>query len=1772
MAKAKSSASSATRKKHAAKAAKKAGGGDDDEVPQPPQGQGKGGQQSLQRGQKKGKKDKKDRFAPKVKVYVPPPPPPKGQPDPVDLYLLGQGKHTDPELVVVLRRLMKKDEATLAKGVEGFEQWITETIRRYWDKEGEEWERELREESVVDCMAVWAHHFPRLALHPSRRLRLQVHTLHVLLTATTVTRQAQPPLVQQTRDALLAPLWTDRAEYVGAWAVASWDTDRAVRREARRSWEGVQRVLRPAEVEGEEQADEEAEERPALDLAEQGEPIAGFALSLILGGASSGTDTPGGAPSAPAEIEDPAFLRTSALLALSYLLGTLPAPLALSENTLIALTSGEFWSLVERASEDPRRSGMAGEQPAMVRRAAYEVLGALVGRKEELLLSGEKDAEKEGEEEQDDEDEDPEEKLRVVAQKVLANCWGEEEGWPGIIAFLRRYPQAWLLADSSASTPPSPADETDEPTSSAFTPSPTLSLFLQHLTLGCSSHPTTLYPTVLLLLSTLPASVLPPTPEALSLLFESLWAAHASRALAVGGRLAVDAWASALLESVVYELGKPGGLDGEAQVALAREWIASRTWRAFLGVGGEKSIASRKTAGEVEKTLTRFAGREDRSVFDAVWEDMQREALAVFAAPGGEAELGPLATALAALAASKQDEVQARGRELARASVREAIGKVQQVEKPEEREALLKFVSEVRSLVADDADVAQLLDELALSRLPGLIASSPAALTLLVAHLSTAEPSARASIWTSLFSSPPSPSVLLSLLDALSTTPAPLDLPSAGLDDHLALAGGKVLSPDPEGAYTPPELALLLRVALAPAPLVSEDFPAHLVGLACAALLPPTRDALTASWAAPPNLDALVAPTAIVAHVVQDPTHAAAVAKEEGAAIALFDVAFLLPEIRLEQRGVYVPSEAVSAAQQAWQKLVDSPAGQDVRAFVAEKLRERTTDASLRASPVELVQAASEVDGLDVVDVLPGKAALEELYAKLVVPAPSSSLSIIDPLVSPSSSPSTAFVDEHFDDASLSPFARALVAYLDLSARDHSLLRRSNFILPHLLLLSQSSTDELSSPSPPHRSTGLFGPSPPLDVLERVASAAEGASAYLLSSLSNSLDAGWHPAAVQHLRARELPVLPVGAWDENPLLATLDALFRAARTGGEGKKSQAARGVAKVLGRVLRYADEDEGRQDAERWLALAQNMTGAPDLACAILHAIKPVLLETPRFERYQNELAASLAGVPPPQIEVKGVPVLRQLLAAAPPLDAPVIFLPQQRCMFLIQAIQRWIASDEILPEEVQVGVVELFAHLAPIVQDMSGSHWELMFDLIETNLDGADWEEPTTLPAIFHSCRLLAQIKELATRNGDLRETAKARIDDSLQLVLTLFVSRPASLNRDQPRALVVETMARLVKELPPKLLSMEKSFDQLLRLVQDSSLAVQLSSYDLLRRVIAQHVADLVVEVELDTDETVKIEFPTALLRLLDAPLRGDASPEKATPYLFAWMTAFAFFESSSPRLRSAYIEQLRNIELVTSSLLPSLFGLLNLSDRSRPVDLSPWSIDDFHFEYFDASSPLTLPIFAAHVYYRALQAVPSIIRSYWTSLQNLALSRTIHTFTSRHFSPLLVADELVVLRDPTSPIGKQLRDDDDFAVKVSANGSEVKVTYVVDEETMELGIKVPNEFPLAGVEVRDVRKVGVTDKQWRAWLLGMQQVITGQSAAIADAVLLFKRNVTSHFEGKEACAICYSTVSTVDRSLPSRPCRICPNVFHAQCLHRWFQTSGGATCPLCRSIF
>jgi len=237
--------------------------------------------------------------------------------------------------------------------------------------------------------------------------------------------------------------------------------------------------------------------------------------------------------------------------------------------------------------------------------------------------------------------------------------------------------------------------------------------------------------------------------------------------------------------------------------------------------------------------------------------------------------------------------------------------------------------------------------------------------------------------------------------------------------------------------------------------------------------------------------------------------------------------------------------------------------------------------------------------------------------------------------------------------------------------------------------------------------------------------------------------------------------------------------------------------------------------------------------------------------------------------------------------------------------------------------------------------------------------------------------------------------------------------------------------------------------------------------------------------------------------------------------------------------------------------------------SKAVKLDAWSIDQFYVDLYEPENPLSNRLLAAHVYYRALLTIPSLVRSWLVDCKDKNLSTSVTTYTATHFSPVIIDTELAHLK---SPEGLEELSAENLTVKVASAVNEVTAAYNVDEHQLELTLKIPSDWPLQRVTVKDSKRIGVTESRWRGWLLGVQQIVWSQNGRIVDAISLFKKNVALHFEGQTECAICYSIISLSDGSLPRKPCKTCKNRFHAACLYKWFNTSHSSSCPLCRSEF
>lgn len=127
----------------------------------------------------------------------------------------------------------------------------------------------------------------------------------------------------------------------------------------------------------------------------------------------------------------------------------------------------------------------------------------------------------------------------------------------------------------------------------------------------------------------------------------------------------------------------------------------------------------------------------------------------------------------------------------------------------------------------------------------------------------------------------------------------------------------------------------------------------------------------------------------------------------------------------------------------------------------------------------------------------------------------------------------------------------------------------------------------------------------------------------------------------------------------------------------------------------------------------------------------------------------------------------------------------------------------------------------------------------------------------------------------------------------------------------------------------------------------------------------------------------------------------------------------------------------------------------------------------------------------HVFYRALETMPTLIRGWYESCKDRQLTMSFMSVVTRHFSPILISNEFAVLKKPGA---LSELEDDNLTIKVISGAPEVNARYIIDEQPMEISIRLPAEFPLRSVEVKDLGRVGVTENKWRGWIFNLQQMI------------------------------------------------------------------------------
>ncbi|CAG9460504.1 unnamed protein product [Pedinophyceae sp. YPF-701] len=211
-------------------------------------------------------------------------------------------------------------------------------------------------------------------------------------------------------------------------------------------------------------------------------------------------------------------------------------------------------------------------------------------------------------------------------------------------------------------------------------------------------------------------------------------------------------------------------------------------------------------------------------------------------------------------------------------------------------------------------------------------------------------------------------------------------------------------------------------------------------------------------------------------------------------------------------------------------------------------------------------------------------------------------------------------------------------------------------------------------------------------------------------------------------------------------------------------------------------------------------------------------------------------------------------------------------------------------------------------------------------------------------------------------------------------------------------------------------------------------------------------------------------------------------------------------------------------------------------------------------------------FCRAVFSGVLQRLPGPARQWFVELRDRRLATAVEEYVSAVESPAAIAREIAAAQDAGGKMQADgLDDDNQFELRASTGTREVSALLEVEDgASLELCIKLPASWPLRHAEVECRRKVGLTDMELRKWVMGVAVFLRSHSGTVGEAVSMWRRRALRKFSGVEPCLICYSVVHPANRSLPRMSCQTCAQNFHAQCLYKWFKSSGKSNCPHCQS--
>ncbi|ORY78237.1 hypothetical protein BCR37DRAFT_388958 [Protomyces lactucae-debilis] len=599
---------------------------------------------------------------------------------------------------------------------------------------------------------------------------------------------------------------------------------------------------------------------------------------------------------------------------------------------------------------------------------------------------------------------------------------------------------------------------------------------------------------------------------------------------------------------------------------------------------------------------------------------------------------------------------------------------------------------------------------------------------------------------------------------------------------------------------------------------------------------------------------------------------------------------------------------------------------------------------------------------------------------------------------------------------------------------------------------------------------------------------------------------------------------------------------------------------------LCRLREQGISTEDAERvYIECSEGDDSfLPVFACSV--ALNEVLFKSQKASYARNKLASDLTRDAQSPEALRQMWLLYALLPEPSEVSGPL--LPRQRAVFLLQALLKANVDDALHTYARLTLLLRFFEEL----KTEYGSFWVLAVELVQHSLQKA---QDGSVPLQYAASKAYSWLKSNSESNDDLSEAYQYAKKDLEFCVAKLFVAILETHLQGQASTLVTLLVARLARGVSNAVLQSEDVSSRMPVALLSPFVHIQLTAAHIQAAALVSERDSMILATTLTKEyEQLDVGVSPALLSIvLDSPVMDeegvdvipDPLPTNLRGYLLAWKCLYGYFENVPLRMKVKLVKDLEDAD-VLEPLLALIFVALGV-DTPKPKDIS--KIEKLTLDHGFNNGQGELQAYAAHLYCLCLIHTPNLVRSWWIACKDRVLTANIETFTEKYYSNLLIQSELASVHSDN--IRKAIQDDN-LEVRLSNLGRDVIVEYTVDDQTMQMAIKLPANFPLRKVTVEGLQKIGVKDAQWRGWLLSSQAVLTAHNGTILDAIVQFQKNVSLHFEGIEDCSICFSVLAVEDRSLPTKRCATCKHLFHGSCLYKWFKSSAQATCALCRSSF